>query len=602
MTLIDGKEQIPEFELGVLHAQQKELRQYGRLHWFHWFVLAMSLVVTMIAWHLSTTFLSERITARFERESHRIVDLIQVRLTHYEDALFAGVNTLISHKGDMSRQQWHDYSKTLDLIDKYPGLNGIGLIREVSPAELRNFEKEQQKEWPDFHVHPPHDYPISLPIVYIEPEKSNLAAIGLDVAFEENRRTAALLARDIGTAQISGPITLVQDEGKTPGFLFYAPLDWTATGFGGLVYSPLVVKDFISGVFGKSQRQVYFTLQDGDTILYDEASDYPVENQSDALTTTLTTRLYGRDWKFTIRNAPDFVSTTEAVQPTLVLVSGLVIDALLLALFLMLTRSNRRVLDMAEAMTDRLGQQSSNLANKNSELESFAYIVSHDLKSPMLNIQSLVQFLEEDMSDFMVCKSSQAILDEHVQRVSEQTNRSLSLIKGVLDFSVIGHETAALEIVDVGKLVRQIGHSMGLSDKQLKILDPMPVLNSYPVRLTQVFENLIGNAYKYHPSPESATITVSAFEQEGGYRFLVDDDGLGIDVKYHEKIFKPFTKLQQHVSAQGCGIGLSIVRKTVENLGGKIAVLPKGEPGITFCVDWPIHHNEDSNWRHHDAA
>lgn len=602
MALTNDNNETPEFELDVLHTQQKELRQYGRLHWFHWCVLALSLVVTMIAWHLSSTFLSERINARFERESHLIVDRIKVRLSHYEDALFAGVNTLISHEGDMSRQQWHDYSETLNLTDKYPGLNGIGLIREVFPADLKNFEKVQQKQWPDFHVHPSHDFPISLPIVYIEPAKSNLAAIGLDVAFEENRRTAALLARDIGTAQISGPITLVQDDSKTPGFLLYAPLNWNATGFVGLVYSPLVVKDFISGVFGKSQRHVYFTLQDDNTIIYDETSEYPVENQSDSLTMIITERLYGRDWRFTIRNAPALVSTTESIQPTLVLISGLAIDVLLLALFLMLTRSNRRVLDMAEAMTDRLGQQSSILGRKNSELESFAYIVSHDLKSPMLNIQSLVQFLEEDMGDYMVCNSSKAILDEHVLRVSDQTNRSLSLIKGVLDFSVIGHETAALERVDVGILVRQIGHSLGLPDKQLKILDPMPVLNSYPVRLTQVFENLIGNAYKYHPSPESATMTVSASEQDGYYRFLVDDDGLGIDPKYHETIFKPFTKLQQHDSVQSSGIGLSIVRKTLENVGGKISVLSKGEPGIRFCVDWPIHHEEDSDWRHHDAA
>lgn len=602
MTLIHDNSEIPEFQLDVFHAQQKELRKYGRLQWFHWCVLVLSVVVTMVAWHLSTTFLSERINARFEQESHRIIDLIKGRLTHYEDALFAGVNTLISHEGDMSRQQWHDYSKTLNLVDNYPGLNGIGVIREVSPPDLKNFEREQQKEWPEFHVHPSHDFPISLPIVYIEPAQSNLAAIGLDVAFEENRRTAALLARDVGMAQISGPITLVQDEGKTPGFLFYAPLDWTATEFAGWVYSPLVVKDFISSVIDKRERQVHFTIQDGDSTIYEEASEYPVENQSDLLTMTITERLYGRDWQFTIRNAPALVSTMESVQPTLVLISGLVIDALLLALFLMLTRSNRRVLTMAEAMTDRLGQQSSILASKNSELESFAYIVSHDLKSPLLNIQSLVQFLEEDMGDYTVCNSFKAVLDEHVQRVSDQTHRSLSLVKGVLDFSVIGHETAAQERVDVGQLLRDIGQSLEVPDKQLKILDPKPVLNSYPVRLIQVFENLIGNAYKYHPSPEAATITVSAVEQEGYYRFLVDDDGLGIDPKFHETIFKPFTRLQQHNSEKGSGIGLSIVRKTVENLGGKIGVLPKCEPGVTFYVDWPWHHNEDSDWRQHDAA
>ena len=84
-------------------------------------------------------------------------------------------------------------------------------------------------------MHPKHDHPASFPVVFIEPVENSLAAVGLDVAFENSRRTAALLVRDLGTAQISGPITLVQDHEHRPGFLFYAPYYLDDTGFEGLV-------------------------------------------------------------------------------------------------------------------------------------------------------------------------------------------------------------------------------------------------------------------------------------------------------------------------------------------------------------------------------
>lgn len=589
------------FDIGNLLKQQSSLRHQGKLHWLHWSILGLSFVMTFLGWHITSSLLHRYENERFTIEANRIVDRMKERMSHYEQALISGVATLRSHQNILTRAQWKDYARTLDLTNRYPGISGIGLIREVSHSKLESFETAQKLSWPDFKVFPEHDFPFQLPIVYIEPEENNTAVIGLDVAFEENRRSAALLARDLNALQISGPISLVQDDSKTPGFLFYAPFFSDDTSFEGLVYAPLVVKNLVNGILGDQEDKVFFSISDAGTVLFDARDNYDNAIEEASYTQQIEQQFYGRTWHFRIYSAPGFASSYGLTQPAITLICGLTIEAMLLILFLLMARANGRVLKLAESMTNQLAKQARILTAKNNELESFAHIVSHDLKTPLRAIQNLTLFIQEDLQDLQASTAVKSTVADHVTRINEQSERGHSLIKGLLDFSLVGHETDDLEPTDTHKLVEDVGKSLGLAEHQLSIGQGMPTLLTYSVRLTQIFDNLLGNAYKHHPSPDNANIVVTVHAHAQFYRFSVADNGKGIDKKYHERVFKPFTMLQKHVGVESSGIGLSIVKKIVEGMGGEVGIVADTRIGTEFYFDWPFSHQNTTGELRHAA-
>ena len=99
------------FDLDLLKAQQAKLRHTARLHWAHWLIISLSLVITVFAWKTSETALVKRDHIRFDREAERSVNLMKERITHYEDALLSGVAAMQSHGGDMTREEWREFNR-----------------------------------------------------------------------------------------------------------------------------------------------------------------------------------------------------------------------------------------------------------------------------------------------------------------------------------------------------------------------------------------------------------------------------------------------------------------------------------------------------------
>ncbi len=598
-------------DVDALRSQQETLRQRGRLRWGHLVIVGSSIVITFLAWHTSSSALESRTEQRFARESERVIDLVSERLKHYEDALLSAVAAMQVSGGAMSRAQWRLYADQLNLAQRYPGVNGIGVIHHVDGGELRSYLDDRRRERPEgFAVHPEHRFDFHLPIAYIEPESNNAAAVGLDVAFENHRRNAALEARRSGTTQISGPIVLVQDASRTPGFLFYAPYyrsgdravsasaidpDEREATFSGLIYVPLVVRSLVEGVLGAETRQVHFSIRDEADVLYAEGvpraapAVEPSDREAEASSFVRIEEVpvYGRTWTFEIRSTPEFDVSSGTNQPLVVLVSGLTIDVMLLALFGLMSRSNRRTLHLAEQMTGELCTQALEMAETNRDLESFAHVVSHDLKTPIRGMQDLTEFLEEDLRGYLASNDADPEVARNLQRLHEQAARSNTLIAGILDYSIVGIEDESRTLVDSRRLVADIGESLGVRPEQLVIESELPVFHTGAVRFGQVLANLIGNSFKYHPHPERATTRVRAERRGDFYRFHVSDDGAGIEPKFHERVFKAFTTLETNQRTDSSGIGLSIVKKSVELLGGEVGVESVPGQGATFHFTWP---------------
>ncbi len=366
-----------EFPLAAMAARDK-LESATSLSAFHWAVIIFSLIFSFAAWSYAKSSHRTQNQAKFDQEFDRVAELIQHRVENYENALWSGVAMLGASNNDVSFEQWQTYAKRIDIENKYPGINGIGVIHALEKKQVPAYLKEQRQTRPDFHIHPAHQNDQRYPISYIIPVKGNEQAVGLDMAHERNRFSAAKKSRDTGKAQITGPITLVQDDGQTPGFLFFAPFycdeDCQNTQkrrehFEGLVYAPFIVKKLMLGVLGSEKRQVGIRLTDDKTVIYNELLDS--ESDFDAtpeFKRKINAPMFGRNWEFEIWSSRSFSQANRSSQPLLILLGGILVDSLLVFLFVSISRSAKKSLDYADLMMHRLQENAQELTNSKTEI------------------------------------------------------------------------------------------------------------------------------------------------------------------------------------------------------------------------------------------
>ena len=330
----------------------------GKLRWFHWMAIAFSLVLTFIAAYFTEHQIEASAREHFLLEADRVVSLIIERMYKYEDALWGAVANIESRDDHVDHDEWKRFTDVLHLHTKYPGINGIGLIDNVSTEALEAYISDQRQGRPDFRVHPQHNKEDHWPVTYIEPHDSNKAAIGLDLAYETKRYEAAKKVRDLGTAQITAPITLVQDDKHTQGFLLFVPVyrdvlheseEVRREQFRGMIYAPFIMNKLMRGTLEKENRHILIKISDANDVLYDEIehADNKHAKHPD-FTKIIDTEMYGRVWSFTIVSSESFVSLGARVQPIIVLLIGIIINIMLFFMLLTLVRSNKKAMIFAK--------------------------------------------------------------------------------------------------------------------------------------------------------------------------------------------------------------------------------------------------------------
>lgn len=218
----------------------------------------------------------------------------------------------------------------------------------------------------------------------------------------------------------------------------------------------------------------------------------------------------------------------------------------------------------------------------NKELQDFAHVVSHDLKSPLLAISQLVHWLTEDSSDKLDAAGKELLM-----LIQQRSSRMFDMIDGILRYSKVGRIKGVPEQVHTDKTITQVIKAISPSGNIRFIIHaPMPVVFVDPIRISQVFQNLIGNALKYMDKPEGL-IEIGAGHLNGFYEFFVRDNGPGIDEKHFDRIFQIFQTLKKSDDTDSTGVGLTITKKIVEQNGGRIWVESELGKGSTFRFTLP---------------
>jgi two-component system, chemotaxis family, CheB/CheR fusion protein len=234
-------------------------------------------------------------------------------------------------------------------------------------------------------------------------------------------------------------------------------------------------------------------------------------------------------------------------------------------------------------LEQRIEERTLELMRSNRELDQFAYVASHDLKAPLRAIANLANWIIEDAQGVLPVSSK-----GHLDKLLGRALRMEKLLDDLLAYSRVGRRLHKPEWVDTSDLVRGIQQFLVLPVGFTFETDlPVSKLYTERVPLETVLRNLVANAIKHHDRPQEGVVRVTTEDRGDWVMFSVADNGPGIAPRHHERIFQIFQSLKSHDQVEGSGMGLAIVKKTVENQGGTIEVESDIGQGTTFRFTWP---------------
>lgn len=225
------------------------------------------------------------------------------------------------------------------------------------------------------------------------------------------------------------------------------------------------------------------------------------------------------------------------------------------------------------------------LKKTNQELESFAYVASHDLQEPLRKIQAFGDLLKTQQAAYLT-ESGKDLLD----RMQTSTGRMQALIRDLLTYSQVNNARQPFEPVSLSDIINDVINDLDdiIQEKQAQVVsDPLPDITGSRFQLQQLFQNLLSNALKFQPAGNRPVIRITAVSSESGLTIQVIDNGIGFDSRFKDQIFKMFQRLNATNQFKGTGIGLAICKRVVENHGGTITVDSILDQGTTFTIFLP---------------
>lgn len=615
------------------------------------FVLLVGLISTAIVTEQFRKTTADRDRERFQRLADHKLDTIRDRLEAYMN-LLRGAAGLLAVKPDAAQMDWHQFVTRTRVQELYPGVQGVGFAKYIAPDQRADVERAMRAQGVEgFTIHPGYERADWTAILYLEPlDRRNRAALGFDMFTEPIRRAAMERARDTGRRAMTGKVELVQeiDHDKQPGFLIYVPIyrggdlpetvEARRARLIGWAYSPFRARDLFSRALAGEGLvpELAFTVFDGDPAPQNLLYESPAMSGAGGLpkprfVTNRTLDIASREWTITLVSTPVFESGSNAGLIVYVLATGLLMTALLTAAAgaqarsmadtdraredlrqlndtlehrveqrtAQLTRAQNALRDVNENLESIVAARTAELELANEEVQRFAYIVSHDLRAPLVNIMGFTSELEASRDNFLRTGAlpeddparQQAVrdFDESISFIRAATSKMDGLIRAILTISREGRRPFNPEPLDLNAVVTGLvnaAHHQAESAGAAITVGELPAITADRLALEQVLGNLLDNAIKYLDPSRPGRIAITGEETLGRVILRVADNGRGIAPKDHARVFELFRRAGAQ-DKPGEGIGLAHVKAVVRSLGGRIELASEPGVGTTFTITLP---------------
>lgn len=574
----------------------------------------LSVVITLFIW-----------ISHWELESNRFelkeiasdnVEKLRASFISYVDAVAAIERLYVSStQSVITRNEFRTF--VAYTIKSKPGINGLSWNPIVKFNQRHSFEKSLQDEGIG-------NYKITernragdlitaqereeyVAVQYIEPLASNIKALGYDVASNSSRRKALNDSRDQAKAFATARITLVQEEGEQAGFLLFYPvykgqhktIDERRKNIKGFAVGVFRVGDIANEVLDKIiiNKAVVgiYDVSDGlNGHLYGpKKSDYANRN---IFSVAETITLGGRQWNIIFWPSADYMASHGSWQAWAALALGLLFTSVLGAFLLSITGKSdylnsevkSRTVEIEKhrleiQKTNRiLAERNKQLERSNQELDHYAFVASHDLKSPLQAIEQLANWIDEDCQNVLPDSSR-----EHLTLLKQRILRMKKLLADLLMFARVSRENYGYENVDLQEIIEKaiqfncIPSNFNVSIKNCEIILNLPIV---PIELA--LRNLLSNAVKHHDKIIGA-ILIEYDKNNDEHILSLSDNGPGIPSHLHQTAVEMFHTLKSRDVTEGSGLGLSIVNKAMERLGGYLKIVSDGANGTKVELHWP---------------
>ncbi len=548
-----------------------------------------------------------RLRARFDDSCQDYLTRFQRDLGNDFQALHA-LTAFVRENSDPRRAPFERFAGSqLDLL---AGVRSLSWVPLVPDAGRQAFEQSMRAQgMPDFAIREFDDQgglkaaarrPQYAPVAYIVPDAGYERVRGFDDASEALRAATLLRARQSGQPTASPPITLVQDSVTRHGMLIALALNDTGGSTIGYAIAVVRTDAMIEAPLGGLARQgvrlgIYERAADGsESLLYGE-KDAAAKG---SLRTVLPLNVAGRIWQLHFWQPAEYLLAHRSWAVWTLLAGGMLFTGILGMFLLVVIGRSARVEMLVEERTAALAKayslleqeaersrqlelearhHSGELTASNLELEQFAYVASHDLQAPLRNIGSFASLLDRRYRDQL---SEEA--NEFLRFIRDSVAELQGLIDDLLQLSRVSPQNRQLAPVPLADAVHRacehLKQTLEESNTELTVA-PLPEVLGDVRLLTQLFQNLIGNAVKFQAPGQRPQVKISAERQDNGdWRCEVADNGIGIAAKQLEKVFQIFKRLHTSDKYPGTGIGLALCRKIVNLHGGRIWV--ESTPGV----------------------
>lgn len=544
--------------------------------------------------------------AGFERVADHLTDRFDTIVRQQED-LLVGVRGLFSASNHVSRLEYDQFMSSVDLPARFPAAYAIAWTPKILDADVERYEVQVAVDrsvnpagYLGFKIRPPSQNAERFPVTYIAPDKGlERGPLGIDLGASDVRRMGITGAIDSGLLSATAVFDLLglQKKSDDPtGFLmalalYETPMPETLEQrrqqFRGAIVGAFRISTLLSeaGVSDMTGVALY-DVTDG-AVVSGQSPFYTLGTVDSSFSSIVRTKdVANRMWEIRYFKSPEALQVwSDSSAKSIVLVLGIILSLISGLLLHVLITSRNRALSLAHSLTADLTQVNADLTRSNHDLSQFAYVASHDLQTPVRNVQTTITLLEGTLKS--VDDPAAEIYMDYLRRSAQRMQR---LVGDLLDYARTERLELDLVELDLGDVLNQTLERLSDKVKETSAqvnVDKMPTILGEADQLERVFSNIIMNALTYVHPDRRPVVNVNVSLSNNSWAVAIEDNGVGIEEQHFKRIFEPFQRLHRHDEIAGTGLGLSICKEIVERHGGSLLLSSVKGEGSVFTLYFP---------------